>query len=53
MLDLIEIVNIILPLTLSLLKVWNSKRVIALKRKMGSTGYAGVENPIFYKGNTG
>ena len=34
------------------LKVWNSKKVIAFKRKMGSTGYAGVENPVFYKENT-
>ena len=34
------------------LQVWNSKKVIALKRKMGSTGYAGVENPLFYKQNT-
>jgi NAD/NADP transhydrogenase beta subunit len=34
------------------LKVWNSRKVIALKRKMGSTGYAGVENPVFYRENT-
>ena len=34
------------------LKVWKSKKVIAFKRKMGSTGYAGVENPVFYKENT-
>eukprot|EP00596_Hydrurales_sp_CCMP1899_P008523 CAMPEP_0119050994 /NCGR_PEP_ID=MMETSP1177-20130426/72753_1 /TAXON_ID=2985 /ORGANISM="Ochromonas sp, Strain CCMP1899" /LENGTH=670 /DNA_ID=CAMNT_0007030039 /DNA_START=14 /DNA_END=2026 /DNA_ORIENTATION=- len=34
------------------LQVWNSKKVIALKRKMGSAGYAGVDNPVFYKENT-
>ena len=30
------------------LKVWNAGKVVAFKRKMGSTGYAGVENPIFF-----
>ena len=34
------------------LKVWNAAKVVAFKRKMGSTGYAGVENPIFFNDNT-
>jgi NAD/NADP transhydrogenase beta subunit len=34
------------------LKVWNSRRVIALKRNMESAGYAGIPNPLFYKANT-
>ena len=34
------------------LKVWNAGKVVAFKRKMGSTGYAGVENPIFFNDNT-
>ena len=34
------------------LRVWGSSKVIAFKRKMDSTGYAGVENPTFYKPNT-
>jgi len=33
------------------LKVWKSKHVIVLKRSMAS-GYAGVENPLFFKDNT-
>ncbi|MBW4618319.1 MAG: Re/Si-specific NAD(P)(+) transhydrogenase subunit beta [Cyanosarcina radialis HA8281-LM2] len=33
------------------LEVWNSTNVIVLKRSMAS-GYAGVENPLFYKSNT-
>jgi NAD(P) transhydrogenase len=34
------------------LRVWLGKSVIVLKRTVGSTGYAGMENPILYKDNT-
>jgi len=33
------------------LKVWESKQVIVMKRSMGA-GYAGAENPVFFKDNT-
>lgn len=33
------------------LEVWNSKQTVVLKRSM-ATGYAGVDNPLFYKENT-
>lgn len=33
------------------LEVWKSKTVVVLKRSMAS-GYAGVENPLFFKENT-
>lgn len=33
------------------LEVWKSKATIVLKRSM-ATGYAGVENPLFFKENT-
>ena len=33
------------------LEVWKSKLCVVLKRSM-ATGYAGVENPLFYKENT-
>eukprot|EP01138_Halocafeteria_seosinensis_P012137 gb/GECG01012405.1/.p1 GENE.gb/GECG01012405.1/~~gb/GECG01012405.1/.p1 ORF type:complete len:122 (+),score=27.55 gb/GECG01012405.1/:1-366(+) len=33
------------------LRVWEADNVIVMKRTMG-TGYAAVDNPVFYKGNT-
>lgn len=33
------------------IEVWNAKNVIVMKRSM-ATGYAGVQNPLFYKSNT-
>jgi NAD(P) transhydrogenase subunit beta len=33
------------------IEVWNAKKVIVMKRSM-AVGYAGIENPLFYKENT-
>jgi NAD(P) transhydrogenase subunit beta len=33
------------------LEVWKSKTVVVMKRSMAS-GYAGVENPLFFRENT-
>ncbi|KAJ1406332.1 beta subunit of NADP transhydrogenase, partial [Ochromonadaceae sp. CCMP2298] len=34
------------------MRVWQSRQVVALKRGMDSTGYAGIGNPVFVKANT-
>lgn len=34
------------------LRVWKSKQVFVLKRSIGNTGYAGMQNPILFKENT-
>ena len=34
------------------LRVWQSENVCILKRKIGSVGYAGMENPILFKDNS-
>merc|ERR1712083_158015 len=34
------------------LRVWNSGQVYVLKRSIGNTGYAGMQNPILFKDNT-
>mmetsp|Transcript_41116 Transcript_41116/g.128920 ORF Transcript_41116/g.128920 Transcript_41116/m.128920 type:complete len:113 (+) Transcript_41116:2701-3039(+) len=33
------------------IQVWKANNVVFLKRSMGS-GYAGIENPVFFKDNT-
>ena len=34
-----------------IIEVWNAENVIVMKRSM-ATGYAGVQNPLFFKENT-
>lgn len=34
------------------LKVWESNQVFFLKRSIGNTGYAGMQNPVLFKDNT-
>jgi NAD(P) transhydrogenase subunit beta len=33
------------------IEVWNAETVVVMKRSM-ATGYAGVQNPLFFKDNT-
>jgi H+-translocating NAD(P) transhydrogenase len=33
------------------LRVWKSARTFVLKRSIGNTGYAGMQNPILFKDN--
>jgi NAD(P) transhydrogenase len=33
------------------IEVWRAKQVVFCKRSMG-VGYAGADNPVFYKNNT-
>jgi NAD(P) transhydrogenase len=33
------------------IRVWNAKQVVIMKRTMGA-GYADVENPVFFKENS-
>ena len=34
------------------LRVWKSGKVFVLKRSIGNTGYAGMQNPILFKDNS-
>jgi H+-translocating NAD(P) transhydrogenase len=34
------------------LRVWKSRRTIVMKRSIGNTGYAGMQNPILFKDGT-
>jgi len=34
------------------LRVWKGKNTVVMKRSLGSTGYAGMQNPILFKENT-
>ena len=34
------------------MRVWHSGQVYVLKRSIGNTGYAGMQNPILFKENT-
>ncbi|MBK8633695.1 MAG: NAD(P)(+) transhydrogenase (Re/Si-specific) subunit beta [Saprospiraceae bacterium] len=34
------------------LEVWKAKNVVVMKRSPINSGYAGIENPLFFKPNT-
>ena len=43
--------HVFYSLTPPLFQVWRAKHTIFMKRSMAS-GYAGVDNPVFFKSNT-
>ena len=51
--DTLEVAELgaLCPSGMPVIEVWRAKQVIMMKRSMAS-GYAGADNPVFYKPNT-